>query len=353
MARTLSFRAYLVWTATAAVLVCGLAFAFNALVDPLWHFGGNRLTGENPHFNERLSKVNLLRRDPAHYDCIIFGSSRGTLMPGDAFAPYRCFNLSFASGQIEEFIAYADYLAVLGVQPKLVVVGVDGFNFMREGRDAPSIPDFVRMRHAPPGVLHDYLSVGSLSLSWQAVTEAGTPRYYDRNFDCVIRAGTPPFDPARFLGAEGLQRADTRHRMSIPFSPENARLYGELAGRFPQARVLAYVPPVSAWRIDDMDRVGILDSYIDALYATARHFPRMIDFSVPDPRTTRTDNTYDGSHYSVALNRDMAARLMSGGEPVWGADVTALARDVYQRRYRQALLAFRDAQEPRATAHLP
>jgi hypothetical protein len=349
----ISFRRYMAWAAFSAAALCAASFAINAVVDPLWHFGGNRVTGINPHFNERLSKINLLQRRIADYDCVIFGSSRGTLMPGDAFAPQRCFNLSFASGQIEEFVAYADYLHHLGMRPKLVVVGVDGFNFLRENRDAPSIPDFVRERRPPPGVLADYLSAGSLALSWQALFDPGTARHYDADFNCVIRADAPPFDPTRFRSAEGLQRSDGRRLQSVPYVSDNARLYGELASRFPEARLLAYVPPVSAWRIDEMDRLGLLDGYLDALHATARHFPRMIDFSLPDALTARTDNTYDGSHYAVPVNRDMAAQLMAGHAPAWGVDVTVTGRDVYQSRYRQALLAFRDAQALRASTPEP
>jgi hypothetical protein len=344
------FRSYLRWCALSALLVCAVAFAINAVVDPLWHFAGNLVTGVNPHFNERQSKINLLRRHAGDYDCVIFGSSRGTLMPGDAFAPHRCFNLAFASGQIEEFNAYADYLKHIGVHPSLVVVGVDGFNFMREGRDTPVIPDFVREGRDPPGALRDYLSIGSLEMSMQSLFEPGTPRHYDRDFNCVIRADAPHFDPANFRRAEGLQRRDAERRRQIPFVADNARLYGELAARFPHARVIAYVPPISAWRIDDMARRGVLDGYTDALYASAQHFARMIDFSVPDARTARTDNTYDGSHYSLDINRDIARQLLDPAPPAWGVDMTGLGRDVYLSRYRQALLAFRDSQLPRAAA---
>lgn len=342
-----SCRRYLRWTAATALLLLAIVFAVNAVIDPLWHFRGNLLTGVNPHFNERQSKINLLRRHATDYDCVIFGSSRGTLMPGDAFAPHRCFNLAFASGQVEEFIAYADYLATIGVRPRLVVVGVDGFNFMREGRDAPVVPDFVRERRTPPGALADYLSASSLAMSWQSVFVAGTPRHYDRDFNCVIRADAPPFDPRAFGSAEGLQRQDAERRRSIPYVPDNARLYRELAARFPSARVIAYVPPVTAWRVDDMERRGVLEGYVEALHAAAQHFPRMIDFSLPGAQTARTDNTYDGSHYSVALNRDMARALLDPAPPAWGVEVTGLGRDVYLSRYRQALLAFRDTRMPR------
>jgi len=91
-----------------------------------------------------------LLRAPGQYDCLIFGSSRTTLLSASAFSGYRCFNLSFSGGQIEDFIAYAEYLEHLGMRPKLIIVGVDGFNFLRSGRDAPTIPEYVLKKLPPP-----------------------------------------------------------------------------------------------------------------------------------------------------------------------------------------------------------
>lgn len=349
----ISFRRYALLAGAAAAAVCASVFALNALIDPLWHFGGNRLNGINRPFNEREAKLNRLLRDLADYDCLIFGSSRATLMPAAAFRPHRCFNLAFSSGQIEEFIAFARYLHAQGMQPQLIVVGVDGFNFMVEERDPASIPEFVRRQTQPEGVLQTYLSIDALRMSMQALSRNSVPRYYDDNFDGAVAPDAPRFDPSRLDQAEGLARGDAAQRSKIPFASERAALYGELITVFPQSRALAYVPPISAWHVAGMARAGTLDSYLDALHATARLFPRMIDFSVPDDRTRRTDNTYDGSHYSVAVNHDMAAQLMADGPPAWGVDVSAIGRDVYQSRYRQALLAFRDAQEPHVSAHAP
>ena len=220
----ISFRRYMALTALSAAAVCAIAFAVNAVVDPLWHFGGNRFSGVNPHFNERLSKINLLKRRMADIDCVIFGSSRGTLMPGDAFAPHHCFNLSFASGQIEEFIAYADYLRHLGILPKLVVIGVDGFNFLREGRDPPSIPDFVRTLRPPPGVMdlrEERMRVFSPGEDRNRKEDEGGDEIidgianpvYEQRFGAeythakhdieLVREAAPSFDEARFL--EGRQ----------------------------------------------------------------------------------------------------------------------------------------------------
>ena len=58
-----------------------LAGAINWLIDPLWYNKGNRITGRNFSFNERISKTNLLlNSDTRTYDCLILGSSRTTLL---------------------------------------------------------------------------------------------------------------------------------------------------------------------------------------------------------------------------------------------------------------------------------
>ena len=46
---------YLGMLLVAALVVAGLCFAANALVDPLWYFRGNVLTGFNYAFNERTA----------------------------------------------------------------------------------------------------------------------------------------------------------------------------------------------------------------------------------------------------------------------------------------------------------
>lgn len=337
----------------SAILICVSTLITNFTIDPLWYFSGNLITGINPHFNERQSKINLLLRHAKDYNCIILGSSRSTLMPSDSFAPYRCFNLSFSGGQIEEFIAYADYLDNIDLHPQLVVIGVDGFNFRKEDRDKPTIPDFVQKKLFPPGVLTTYLSIDSLAMSWQSLFKRGTSRYYNRDFDCVIYPDAPRFDPDNFEHTEGQKRIDAIRRLSIPYIAKNADLYGVLVKRFRNARVIGYVPPISAWHINDMAHRGLLDGYVNALYQTAQNFPRMVDFSVPNIQTIRTDNTYDGSHYSVSTNRDIAHILLNPPPPSWGIEVTGISRDVYPSRYREALLAFAGPLKRRASAQNP
>lgn len=201
--RRYAIRMLIVWALASLTVL-----ASNIVVAPPWFQKGNLVTGRNFGFDERRAKLNRLLQEPSGYDCLILGSSRTTLLPVSAFAPHRCFNLSFSGGQIEDFIAFSEYVKSRGVRPRLVVVGVDGFNFMADGRDPPSVPDFVAKRQPPPGMLQTYLSLDSLSMPWRTLRkDAGRPRYYDRNFNAVIDADAPVFRPGRSLEAEGLRRA--------------------------------------------------------------------------------------------------------------------------------------------------
>lgn len=334
-------RSYFSLFALVSALACFAVLAFNSLVDPLWYFHGNLFTGKNFAFNERQSKLNLLLQDPTSYDCLIFGSSRSTLLPAAAFAPYRCFNLAFSGGQVEEFVAFARYLKNAGLHPRYVVVGVDGFNFLESGRDAPSIPNYVGHMHAPPSFLQSYLSMDALRLSLRAVTgHSPLPRHYDRHFDARVSQNAPAFRPERSLASEGLRRANVQLRRNPRFVSANAARFAELAAIFPDALTVAYVPPISAWHVDKMDKNGVLEGYIEALYATAAHFPVFIDFSMPSPITWRTDNTYDGSHYLPEVNRSIARALLAGFPQTWGVNPKQISANTYRLRYRTALDQF-------------
>src|SRR5690606_18937132 len=140
--------------AAVAISLCGLAVLLNLFVDPLWYWQGNQITGRNFPFNERLSRINLLLREgPAGYDCLIFGSSRVGLFDPTRILGYRCFVMTFSAGSVVEFLHYARYLFQLGLRPKLVIVGVDDYNYLPERRLPPEIPDFLRHHQPPPGIL--------------------------------------------------------------------------------------------------------------------------------------------------------------------------------------------------------
>lgn len=335
-------KSYVIWLGLIWVGLGIGVLAINSLVDPLWHFHGNQLTNKNFAFNERQAKLNRLLSGPENYDCLIFGSSRTTLFPPDSLLPHRCFNLAFSGGQIEEFIAFANYLAQGGMHPSLVIVGVDGFNFLESGRDPPSIPDYIVRQEARPGFLKDYMSMDSLRMTWRTlINDSSLPRYYDSQFTAQIKDDAPRFQPSKTLEGEGLRRTDAKERSRIFYSTQNAELYKNLVKIFPNAKTVAYVPPISAWHVAQMEKNGVLAGYIDAIHATAAHFPVFMDFSIPSPITWRTDNTYDGSHYQPDVNHSIALTLLGSTALTWGIDPKSISAGAYHQRYQEALDRFR------------
>lgn len=347
-----AFKSYALLTGLAWAGTIIFVLVFNCLVDPLWYFQGNRLTHKNFAFNERQAKLNQLLRAPGQYDCLIFGSSRTTLLPASAFRGYRCYNLSFSGGQIEDFIAFAEYLHHVGMRPKLIIVGVDGFNFLSTGRDAPNIPDYVLKKQPSPEFLRTYLSIDSLHMSCRTVwDQSPLPRYYDEHFEALTRADAPRFRPEKSLQGEGRRRTDSDERRKRGYRPDNAALYKRLVSVFPEARAIAYVPPISAWHISDMEKNGALDGYIDALSNTAPAFTAFIDFSVPSPITSRTDITYDGSHYHPSINLLIARALQSNTAPDWGVDMKQMGFIDLTQRYQMALNDFKIHQANTRATH--
>src|SRR5258708_19522075 len=115
---TARLRTYIGWLLASALLIVAACFTVNCLIDPLWYLRGNVLTEINYPFNERLSKINYFLPRMQSYDCIIFGSSRATLLPEEKIEGYHCFNMAFSDGQASEYQLYAQYLRHPALVPR-------------------------------------------------------------------------------------------------------------------------------------------------------------------------------------------------------------------------------------------
>ena len=341
--RTWLFYRHLQQVMTVAVLLCGGALLLNLFVDPLWFWQGNQITGRNFPFNERVSRLNLLLQDPAGYDCLIFGSSRVGLFDQTKIEDHRCFNITFSSGSVVEFVDYASYLADLGVRPELVIVGVDDYNYLSQLKQPPAIPSFVRRHEAPPGILASYLSLAAARLSLRTLLQqSDESRYYDDSFVGRILESAPQFTPP-----DKLEKADHPET----FVPRRAELYRRLRESFPEATFWGYVPPTSAWDVAEERYVtGNMGRYLEAVSATAAFFDRFYDFSAPCPMTRRTDNSYDGSHYFPWVNAVIAERLQAGATTIptdgFGLPVHALTREAYRHAFETRMEDFLTAELP-------
>jgi hypothetical protein len=325
---TARLRTYIGWLLASALLIVAACFTVNCLIDPLWYLRGNILTGINYPFNERLAKLNQFLPKMQNYDCMIFGSSRATLLPEEKVEGYHCFNMAFSDGQASEYQLYAQYLRQRGFAPRLLIVDVKREEFIGPVH-APEVPDFIRTGDAPPSIFATYLSLDALDFSIRTLRgDSPHHRYYDKDFavNLEVRSKRHRYNPTGPITP-----------MPPPFDvhPERAALYIKLRQEFPMAHAIGYVPPESAWRIAAFSLTGELDTYLGAIGGVAAAYDEFLNFSVPSPITESKQDTYDGSHYSRAVNARVLAALFGKNRDLamdWRrADAPTVIADYHDR----------------------
>ena len=310
----------------------GSVAAINWLVDPLWYSHGNILTGKNFAFNERITKTNLFLRESKEeeYDCIILGSSRVTTMRSSEFTEHNCFNYALKGAEIPDFVSYANSLQERGIDPKIVYIGIDGFNFVeKEPKEQPPVSlDSLQT----PSFLQAYLSADVLLFS--AMTILGVSpdpgNYYDRNFEPVDFANPPVYD-GKFYKPAVRQRCDLG----------SVETFASLREFFPNAKFVGYVPPRSSWSlVNDTYGRGLMDCYLSAFHQLSQSYDEMYDFSIPSAVTKNADNTFDGSHFSVEINNKIAKILQKDSAENFGIRIDKYSFADYRQAYRLQLRKF-------------
>jgi hypothetical protein len=339
-------RTYIGWLMASAFVIVAACFTVNCLVDPLWYLGGNVLTGINYPFNERLAKLNRFLPRMKDYDCLIFGTSRATLLPEQKIEGYHCYNMAFSDGQGAEYLAYAKYLRQRGFAPKLLIVDVKREEFVGPATP-PEIPDFIKTGGRPPSVFATYLSLDALDFSIRTLRgDAPHHRYYDQAFSAELEVRSKKH---RFNPTVPIKPAPPPHDVHS----ERAQLYIDLRRQFPMARAVGYVPPVSAWATAAFSLTGGMDAYLAAIDQIAAVYDRFLNFSVPSTITASKEGTYDGSHYSRAVNAKVAAALLASKTDLaidWRSGDEASVTADYRARLAQFMTTAQTASGSRDTA---
>ncbi len=328
-----SYNLYIKSVFISLSLLCSPLLLLNVLVDPLWHFYGNILTNQNFAFNERESKLNLFFQNPEKYDCYIFGSSRTTLLNSKEIEGYNCFNFSFSSGKVGEFLAYAQYLEKKNYYPKLIIVGVDGENFF-SSKLSESIPGFIKNNKSPNNFLKDYLSIDSFIFSYRTLFgHSPLTRYYDKQFTAKILHDAPKYNPKKNTSKKATQ---TRHKLHTSFIPGNFEFYNKIKETYPKSKFIFYVPPISKWRIEQKSKNGRLDDYIKAIYSISKLKSPVYDFSIPSKYTSSLNNTYDGSHFNAKTN-SLITKSINTGKAQFGERIDRIEYIQYKNHFINTL----------------
>jgi len=327
--------AYLATIAAVGPLLAAAVIALNFAVDPLWFGAGNRLGDRNLVYNERISKLNLFLQDPRAYDCAIFGDSRVSLLDPNRIEGHRCFNHAVAAANLIDTGALAEFVAARSGRVELVVLGLGLFNFA----DHPlpdHTPRFLQGLEERAGAWQAYASLPVALFSLESVLgNSRTPLYYRSDFTADILDDPGAYDTNPALAREAWDFFMTRG----PFSTDELPLLRRVQETFPEARQLAYVPPVAADYIAELARAGTLESYLDVIFAISRQVEALHDFSIPSETTADPSRTLDGQHFLRSTN-DRVAAVLSGSRVGFGVPVHTLDRASYGAAYRAALARF-------------
>jgi hypothetical protein len=334
-------RRYLAVAALFFLATLGAVLGFNIIVDPLWYDQGNRITGDNFGFDERLSKTLRFLNEPTEPDCVFFGSSRGTVLDAHRIAGSSCFNYAVAGATLAEMKALARYVRAKGAAPKRVIVGVDNFEFSY--MEMPDeTPVYISRLEDPPSRLSRYLSLDTAVMAFKALAGDGDP---NRRYTADFENDPPPPDGSYRPETDLLTPPAAVSYGAVmlhgygPFFPAKAAALDEFRTLFPGAALIGYATPVSAWQILRELKSGHLGAYIDSIYDASRRFDRFIDFSIPSAITENPLNTRDGSHFSAGVN-DRIAEALGGQAPSFGILVTGLGREAYRAAFLAAARGF-------------
>ncbi|MEH6591114.1 MAG: hypothetical protein V7746_12700 [Halioglobus sp.] len=322
------YKNYILALVATVFSVLVAVYSINRVVDPMWYFGGNKISPVNFTYNERLSKTNNFLNRIEDIDCIIFGSSRTTLLDERSIEGYTCFNYSFSQGNIDEYIYFSDYLSGFGINPSLVVIGLDDYNFNKKGLP-DNVPEFVREHEPPPSHFKTYLSLDALQFSIRTLLGLSPlPRFYNEDLIAQVRDDAPVYKPKIRDRAWVKPRYDTIDKLKL------------LVSYFPGARVIAFSPPISAWRVAEKGDEEF-EHYLEGVYSSSEVVSSFYDFTLPSKITRAVNNTYDGHHYSVAINNLIADKL-NEKEVGFGINVHELNRADYFSVMKDARRKFVD-----------
>jgi hypothetical protein len=325
--KNINAKKYLALAGGIALLLLTTELCTNYLADPLFFFGGSKISDKSHFLNERIGVIARNRGQWRKFDCVIFGSSHFTYLDASKITGHSCTNLSVSGGTVDEFIAYANYIKAEGAAPRLVIIGTDRYSWPLTLKD---MPQFVIERKILPSWFSYYTSLDAF---WFSVrTLSGFPKnpdYYDGGFR--KHAGTPMRGPGKERPGDIFEVLPGDEKFvdaKIPY-------YRQLCQIFPTARCMGIAPPVSTWATNKALTQGT-EPYLKSMEKLAGVFDAFYDFSILKDVAWNFSETSDGSHFSADVYDHIAQKISNPADEAWGFDVKALPPALYEQRYIEA-----------------
>jgi len=317
---------YLLIVTISTVVFLAPFFFFNLYFDPLWYVSGNQHENINYPFNERLSRTNQFLRtyENKQLNCVMFGSSRATLFNEDFLdKKYKCFNYAFSGGVAAEYIEFLTWIKNRGIIPKYIIVAIDDRNFVKR---EISVPDYIYKDGMPPNIFTTYLSLDALFMSIKLLNHKKImPRMYNEKFMGIVE------DPPEY-------KPKLKDKKKTKLNHEIIEQYKLLLNIFPESVYIAYVSPISPWRLKNKIEYE-RSFYLNSVYTISQYFNSLYDFSIPGNITGNPDNSYDDNHYLPFIYKKIAD-VITNKEEGFGVNIKEMTKDEYLELHDSALNRF-------------
>jgi len=116
------------------LIISFIIISINYIVDPLFTFKSTQnINIKQKDFNERIQKTNFLYYINSDFDSLLLGNSRSTYINTqkiDKNKMGKVFNYAVNAMSVEEYDSVIqNFIQITGKQPKVILIGVDPFNF--------------------------------------------------------------------------------------------------------------------------------------------------------------------------------------------------------------------------------
>jgi hypothetical protein len=304
-------------------LFLGSMASFNYFIDPLWTFGhSHRFNDVQMIIDERQQKTNRMYFQPFHYDTLILGSSRTTLINQEDFTGMNAFNYAVSNMSIREYDSFLEFAKQQnGEDFKNVIIGVDFFkSSIKESQTPASIDEYVRQTKEP-------------FYRWKNLLSYEVYEYSKRNYlmskDNII-AATRIYKRDNTSKLQKINYLTARKQTSAKINKFRKEFYGDvyqynphykdylqiLKKKNPNTRFIVFTTPISQPLFHALVEEGRLEDYKRWIRDLVDVFGGIYNFMYPNSITNNMQNYIDGHHFYPEIGTKIAHRIIGKTEDV-------------------------------------